>query len=419
MNEFTLTHYDAMRQAIVQAYSIDEVKEIRDKAEAMRHYAKQAGESLENQNMIAAIKVRAQRRMGEIAQEFAAAPGARTDLTLIHDGSRLPTKQEVLTKAGISRTENVRNEAIASLPEEVFEEHIVQTIAKRQELTSAGLQKLAKEQRRQANRRSYQENGNTPFVPISHPTIHIHNLDARLLAEHTSDVHLVITSPPYDVGIEYDAYLDNNPDYLTMLTDVWRACNGVMVDGARIAVVVPFGIDRNPYKLFVSEVAKTLTEAGFSLGAHITWDKGTTGNITAWGSFRNASKPSVRDRDECIIVAHKGDGALAIPDEHLHKDSVGTYTIWLKDGDYFMELVQSVWLVPPESAQRIKHPAPFPPKLVERLTHLYGYPTCHVLDPFAGSGTVGVVAKELGCQASLFEISPDYCALAQERIHAT
>lgn len=66
----SLTRYDAMRQAIVEAHSIDDVKEIRDKAEALRQYARQAGESLENQNMIAEIKLRAERRAGELLREI-------------------------------------------------------------------------------------------------------------------------------------------------------------------------------------------------------------------------------------------------------------------------------------------------------------------------------------------------------------
>ena len=85
--------------------------------------------------------------------------------------------------------------------------------------------------------------------------------------------------------------------------------------------------------------------------------------------------------------------------------------------DYFMELAQDHWVVSPESAQRVGHPAPFPTELVTRLVHFYAYPGAHLLDPFAGSGTVGVVAKRLGCKATLVEISANYCELATERIN--
>jgi site-specific DNA-methyltransferase (adenine-specific) len=277
--------------------------------------------------------------------------------------------------------------------------------------------KKGKADRRAANQQTYQQNGHAPFVPPTDPNIHIYNVDARGLAAHTSDVHLVITSPPYDVGIEYDAYRDNNPDYLTMLSEVWRACYGVMADGARIAVVVPFGVGRNPYSAFDCQVIQTLGGAGFALRGRIIWDKGTTGNRTSWGSYRMASNPSLRDTCECIIIAQKGSADLAIPDGIKETDAAGSYMPWLKDGDYFMELAQDHWLVPPESATRVGHPAPFPKELVRRLIHFYGFPGCHVVDPFGGSGTVGVVAKELGCQATLFEISEQYCQIATERIH--
>ena len=71
----------------------------------------------------------------------------------------------------------------------------------------------------------------------------------------------------------------------------------------------------------------------------------------------------------------------------------------------------------PESAKRVKHPATFPVDLVDRLLHLYAYPKCHVLDPFGGSGTVGVAAKRLGCNATLLELNKEYCTIAKDRIN--
>ena len=253
--------------------------------------------------------------------------------------------------------------------------------------------------------------------PIKAPPIAIVNADAQKVGELVSDpVHLVVTSPPYNVGIEYDQHSDDLSTYLPLLMNVWRGCYRVMADGARIAVVVPFGVGRNPYTPFDCQIMQTLIDAGFTLRGRIVWDKNTTGNRTSWGSYRLPSSPSIRDTTECIIVAHKGSDALEIPAELKHRDEKGTCTDWLADGDYFMGLAQDHWVVAPESAQRIKHPAPFPVELVTRLIHFYAFPGAHILDPFGGSGTVGVAAKQLGCQATLIEISADYCALAQGRI---
>jgi site-specific DNA-methyltransferase (adenine-specific) len=278
--------------------------------------------------------------------------------------------------------------------------------------------KKDKADRRAANLATYRQNGHAPFEPV-HGDVTIHNVDARYLADHCKNVHLAIMSPPYNVGIEYDVYPDNLIDYWqTLIEPIFRQCIDVMVEGARICVVAPFGVGRKPWVPLATGMLETLDHVGFVARGQIIWDKGTSGNSTAWGSYRMPSAPSLRDTCECIVVAQKGKGGLEIPRELIQHDDAGSYTPWLKDGDYFMELAQDHWQVAPESAQRVGHPAPFPTELVRRLIHFYGFPGCHVLDPFGGSGTVGVVAKELGCQATLFEISPDYCRMAEERIYA-
>lgn len=234
----------------------------------------------------------------------------------------------------------------------------------------------------------------------------------------TSDpVHLVITSPPYNVGIDYNYYADDFEDqlYFNMLCQIWRACYDVMVDGARIAVVVPFGVGRNPWKPLASEVMDTLTANGFTLRGQIIWDKGTSGNRTTWGSFRLPSDPSLRDTTECIIVAHKGQSKLELPEDVIYRDTEGSYSKLLESQEYFMQLAQDHWVVAPESATRIGHPAPFPVELAKRLISFYAYPGAHILDPFAGSGTVGVAAIELDCKATLVDIDPQYCEVANER----
>jgi site-specific DNA-methyltransferase (adenine-specific) len=252
-------------------------------------------------------------------------------------------------------------------------------------------------------------------VATSSPIV-VHNKDARFLADYASDVHLVITSPPYNVGIDYDNHSDSMLSYFDLLQDIWEECHKVMVDGGRICVNVPFGVGRKPWVPLAAHITSLMIEAGFTLRGQIIWDKGTTGNRATWGSFRLPTDPALRDTTECVIVAHKGQSNLEIPAEYRLKDDKGTHTAWLADSDYFMEMAQDHWQIAPESARRVGHPAPFPTELVRRLVHFYGFPGCHLLDPFGGSGTVGVVAKELGCRATLFEISQDYSRLAEERI---
>ncbi len=245
--------------------------------------------------------------------------------------------------------------------------------------------------------------------------------DSRQLLRHVAlnSAHLVITSPPYNVGVNYNGYHDDLPaeDYLALLRTVFANCQQVLVPGGRLAVVVPFGASRSPWQPRAAQVTGLLTALGFGLRGQITWDKGTTGNRTTWGSFRLPTNPTLRDRTEAILVAHTADGRLAVPESTLQRDAKGTYSPFLP-GELFLALTQDLWAIAPESAQRIGHPAPFPVELAERLIRLYGYPGCHVLDPFAGSGTVGVAARQLGCQATLLDIDAGYCRLAQARIQA-
>ncbi len=257
----------------------------------------------------------------------------------------------------------------------------------------------------------------TEAIPqVTLPIIDIINIDSQYIGSiGIEPVHLVVTSPPYNVGVDYDAYVDDISTYIELITAIWKECYKVMVDGARIAVVVPFGIGRNPYVPFDSQIMQTIVDAGFELRGRIVWDKNTTGNRTSWGSFRLPSDPGLRDTTECIIVAHKVQSKLDVPEDTKLRDEKGTHTAWLADSDEFMALAQDHWVIAPESAKRVGHPAPFPVKLAESLIKFYAYPGAHILDPFGGSGTVGIAAKSLGCNATIVELSAEYCDIARRR----
>jgi DNA modification methylase len=257
-----------------------------------------------------------------------------------------------------------------------------------------------------------------PSLPLRVGPVTIWHGDARDLAGWgIAPVQLVVTSPPYNVGIAYGRHCDTlaQEAYWGLLSAAWRACFSVMARGARIAVIVPFGVGRNPWVPLAARVAELLTEAGFTLRGQLVWDKGTSGGRTTWGSFRLPTDPSLRDTTEAILVAHKGESHLPLPPDVTRHDSEGPYSPFLADQALFMELAQDHWTVPPESAARVGHPAPFPVALAERLIRFYAYPGAHILDPFAGSGSTGLAALRLGCQATLVDIDADYCSLAEER----
>jgi N6-adenosine-specific RNA methylase IME4 len=137
-----------MRTALVESHQIDEVKDIRDKAEALRLYAKQAGEGLENQNMMAEIKLRAERRCGELLGDMEKRDGGDAQRAR----SQHVTESEIpptLSDMGISRMQSSRWQAIAAVPEPIFEEHLATVRAEAAELTSAGVLRVAHQIKRQ------------------------------------------------------------------------------------------------------------------------------------------------------------------------------------------------------------------------------------------------------------------------------
>lgn len=148
-----LVKYDAMRTAIVEAHSVDEVKDIRDKAEALRAYAKQSKRGIDDINMVTEIKLRAERRAGEILRELPTNQGDRTDVTSSQRGKKLETKSEVIRDSGISNATAGRWQQIADLPEEIFEQHIDETKASDKELTTASVLNVVKEKKKKERRK--------------------------------------------------------------------------------------------------------------------------------------------------------------------------------------------------------------------------------------------------------------------------
>ena len=216
---------------------------------------------------------------------------------------------------------------------------------------------------------------------------------------------LVVTSPPYNVGKEYE---DAAPltQYLDGLDRVWRECWRVLRDDGRIAVNIA-NTGRNPYIALNWLIGRRMMRMGYQPRGEVIWDKGASaGASTAWGSYRSPSNPSLRDRHEYIVIFDKGAARLA--------NSSGAEPD-IAAGD-FCQATLSVWTFPTESAAANPHPAPFPVELPRRLIELYTYPGDLVVDPFAGSGTTGVAAIQTGRQFAGYELKPDYAAAANARI---
>ncbi|HOV91772.1 MAG TPA: site-specific DNA-methyltransferase [Candidatus Kapabacteria bacterium] len=219
-----------------------------------------------------------------------------------------------------------------------------------------------------------------------------------------NSVHLMITSPPYNVSKEYDENLSLD-DYLTLLKNVFNETYRVLVNGGRACINIA-NIGRKPYIPLSDYVSKIMQDIGFLMRGEIIWDKGAGAGVSmAWGSWQSASNPVLRDTHEYILIFSKGD---------FQRDAKGKTNTITKE--QFMEWTKSIWSINPESAKRVNHPAPFPEELPYRLIQLYSFKNDVVLDPFMGSGTTAISALKSNRAFIGYEINEEYVKIANKRI---
>lgn len=187
-----LVKFEAARHALAEARSIDEVKQVRDQAEALRLYVKQQDMGLEMQNDIAIIKLRAERRAGELLREMERNVGGNPNM--LQDVTGLPP---TLSDLGISRFQSSRWQKEAGVPEEDFEQYVAKTKAKKEEITSTGLQKLADKIKKEEKRQKYTAAGED--IMLATETYQLICGDFAEVGLQLADesVDVIITDPPY------------------------------------------------------------------------------------------------------------------------------------------------------------------------------------------------------------------------------
>jgi len=219
-----------------------------------------------------------------------------------------------------------------------------------------------------------------------------------------NSVHLMVTSPPYNVGKQYDENLTLD-EYRAFLTRVWAEVKRVLVPGGRVCINIA-NLGRKPYIPLHAFIVEDMLDSGFLMRGEIIWNKAASGSpSTAWGSWLSAGNPTLRDIHEYILVFSRGTFSRGNPGR---KSTISR--------EEFLECTKSVWTFAAEPAKQVGHPAPFPVELPYRLIQLYTFEGEVILDPFMGSGQAAIAAIKARRRFVGYEINGEYVKLAERRI---
>jgi site-specific DNA-methyltransferase (adenine-specific) len=251
--------------------------------------------------------------------------------------------------------------------------------------------------------------------------------DASLLPIPDNSVHLIVTSPPYNLGKDYGTRRDDRTyhEYLDWLSYCTLEMYRVLVDGGRVCINIPLDInlqfDTNGRKQSNKQPfyhhllwriinryipGSTTTGVPGVYNTTVVWLEGNTSRMSAWGSWMSPSDPWINTAAEMILVLSKGTRKRKLPYTYQHD-------IYQRE---FLQWVKGLWTFPGESSKRIGHPAPYPVELPYRCIRLFSMVGDTVLDPFMGSGTTGVAAKHTNREFIGVDINPEYCTMAEKRI---
>ena len=239
-------------------------------------------------------------------------------------------------------------------------------------------------------------------IPVIDKILCIDSRDMKILPD--SSVHLMVTSPPYVAAKEYDQDLSLD-EYRKLLRDVFKETYKKLVPGGRACVNIT-NLGRSPYIPLHSYIIQDMLDIGYLMRGEIIWNKAASaGTSTAWGSWKSAKNPILRDVHEYILVFCKETFSR---ENHKRENTITK--------EQFLEYTKSIWSFPTESAKKVGHPAPFPVELPYRLIQFYTFENDVVLDPFCGSGTTAIAAIKSNRHFICFDNKEEYVEKAKSRV---
>ena len=243
-------------------------------------------------------------------------------------------------------------------------------------------------------------------------------------------VDLVVTSPPYNVGIKYDTHNDEivMDEYWEWsekwLTEAYR----LLKDDGRIAINIPYEVNvqaRGGRVFFASEIYQVMKKVGFKFYGIVDLEEDSPhrSKTTAWGSWMSPSAPYIYNPKECVILAYKKVHIKKVKGEpqwkgepYLTEDGKNKVAYAEQDKKEFMELVFGQWKYFADTRTLTK--ATFSMDIPEKAIKILSYKNDVVLDPFNGSGTSCVAAVVHDRRWVGIELSSNYCEIAKQRIQS-
>ena len=246
--------------------------------------------------------------------------------------------------------------------------------------------------------------------------------DSRSLNQiEDKSVQLIITSPPYwqlkDYGTDDQiGFNDSYEDYINNLNLVWKECDRVLADGCRLCINIGDQFARSVYygryKVIPirTEIIRFCESLGMDYMGAIIWQKTTTMNTSGGGAIMGSfpyPRNGILKMDYEFILLFKKLGNAPKPTKEQKEQSAMTKEEW---GQYF----SSHWNF--NGVKQTGHIAMFPEELPKRLIKMFSFVGETVFDPFAGSGTTSLAAKNLGRNSISYEINKEFAPLIKEKL---
>ena len=221
-------------------------------------------------------------------------------------------------------------------------------------------------------------------------------------------VDLIVTSPPYNVGIDYNSNEDDQSykEYLKFTKEWLTKCYKLTKDTGRFCLNIPLDKNKGGQQSVCADITAVAKKVGWKYHSTIIWNEGNISKRTAWGSWMSASAPYVIAPVEVIVILYKGSW------KRDRTDKTNDIT-----REEFMEWTNGIWTFSGQSKKGAGgHPAAFPIELPKRCIKLFSFVGDTVMDPFLGSGSTLIAACIHNRAGIGVELDKEYCKIAKGRL---